>query len=821
MSRQHATLSMTSDGTTYDVHLQDLSSTHGTWLGNRRLAPYEKCTLRRTGDLVTFGSTVTSGPTTYHARSFAVELSKPSTDEQVSPGSLSSPSSEKSGFHVPDDDPSSPSDISEADSCQILDSHPRTFSVPSSSDEMDVSDDEDVILSGYRRPHLASRRLKDSQNQHPESHPRDSDSQPYGQGQRPRNESRVGSAVDPIDLDEAPQKLDNVSSDEEESDLSHTESQQDSIVANGNNATSDKTTTSNIPSQVPDTYPSSKSYRMAMENEYSRIEDDERGLREIQNSGTRAESEANEDEAGQEEDTRVRQDSIPAFRNQASFPTTSGDDVSKESTSGYGQSFHLPSSTSEHYYPANAETDHQLNRSRLYYTNLQPEDTTIYGSQAAQAEARGEHMQEDDVEQENVTEVNLQTALYSTTGSLSVVPSSVIQESPPGSPNAREHSPLQGTYFNFQKPRALGFAHPETYSLETPAGLNGQCPQDAYRSPQDPRIIIPRAPSPSDAALARKATLVPGRRNAVSAADHFREYYDPGSRSYRGIGVNPLLNPATQPSIGFSYSTCMTEKQRDEPAADTISTPSPDPYPTLPSLLPHYHLDDWQTDAANPPLSPRPGPGNYHQGPFSRSYRSLESVAMPTGPSEQSNSPPLQKRCLVRLKYENKSDRRRNHDLSKKRVASSIRQIQDGAKSSKVDISNLVNSQPDGSRGLKRKADQMTSTTVAGKQKLLSANDDGRDDANPQPLDPTSTVKEPLTQEQAQDQSQQPAAVIGAVEEGRARKIRKTSKSSKAGTIGKIVSGVCLGLAGAFAAFVAATPADVWEEALRETAKLK
>lgn len=113
MSREHAKMSVTYDGKVswhptvkrvlliphkiYDVHLQDMGSTHGTWLGSRRLAPFEKCTLRSTSDVVTFGSTILSGASkllcrgrfqhkwklihlsyavTYNARSFSVELSQ-------------------------------------------------------------------------------------------------------------------------------------------------------------------------------------------------------------------------------------------------------------------------------------------------------------------------------------------------------------------------------------------------------------------------------------------------------------------------------------------------------------------------------------------------------------------------------------------------------------------------------------------------------------------------------------------------------------------------------------------------------------------------
>ncbi|KAL8879318.1 MAG: hypothetical protein Q9198_003047 [Flavoplaca austrocitrina] len=58
MSRQHGRISMTSTGV---VQLQDLASTHGTWIRNKRLEADEYRDIHD-GDRITFGSTVTSGP---------------------------------------------------------------------------------------------------------------------------------------------------------------------------------------------------------------------------------------------------------------------------------------------------------------------------------------------------------------------------------------------------------------------------------------------------------------------------------------------------------------------------------------------------------------------------------------------------------------------------------------------------------------------------------------------------------------------------------------------------------------------------------------
>ncbi|KAL8948318.1 MAG: hypothetical protein Q9222_005488 [Ikaeria aurantiellina] len=58
MSRQHGKIMMSPTG---EVSLQDCGSTHGTWLQNKRLTSKENYIVHD-GDLVTFGSTVTSGP---------------------------------------------------------------------------------------------------------------------------------------------------------------------------------------------------------------------------------------------------------------------------------------------------------------------------------------------------------------------------------------------------------------------------------------------------------------------------------------------------------------------------------------------------------------------------------------------------------------------------------------------------------------------------------------------------------------------------------------------------------------------------------------
>lgn len=385
----------------------------------------------------------------------------------------------------------------------------------------------------------------------------------------------------------------------------------------------------------------------------------------------------------------------------------------------------------------------------------------------------------------------------------------------PQSPELPQLEEIPTTAVNIPGSQPLGFpisAYPQGFTpLEAriPAMNQSQPSATAFR--QDSPLANARAPSPSDAALVRKATLVPGEgHKTVAAVDHFREFYDPASRSYRSIGVNPCLNPA----VGYPYSTSMTDMQWNDPAHE--------PMPPLecayapPSQPPHYDsqsVNDGQSEADNISPLQRTEPGCYQQGPFSKSYRSFRTIEIPPPSRQQSASPLPPKRCLVRLKYD-----KAGKVIKEKQTITSSRQKLDSVKPSKVDISNLVNPHADGSRSLKRKSDEMTSDSITEKLQRSSVKTGGRKDAKSKILDPTSPVIEPLTQGQAYDEM---GLFVGAVEEGPVRKKSKTSNSSKAGTIGKVVSGVCLGLAGAFAAFVAATPADVWEEALREAVKLK
>ena len=158
--------------------------------------------------------------------------------------------------------------------------------------------------------------------------------------------------------------------------------------------------------------------------------------------------------------------------------------------------------------------------------------------------------------------------------------------------------------------------------------------------------------------------------------------------------------------------------------------------------------------------------------------------------------------------------------------------------SSKINISSLVNaSHIENSRPLKRKSDEISTAATVGSEEThleadwdtprnpivqeakvdssnwMSAEDTQLPDAQTRddpPVEPAS-----LTQDAEAVDSTLAVPETPAVEaEGPPRKKARTSSSPKG--IGKFVSGVCVGLVGAFAAFVATIPPSVYEEALRE-----
>ena len=304
-----------------------------------------------------------------------------------------------------------------------------------------------------------------------------------------------------------------------------------------------------------------------------------------------------------------------------------------------------------------------------------------------------------------------------------------------------------------------------------------------------PRHFAQRAPSPSDAALARKAK--DPKPTLYQSHDSSTDFdFDPGSFEDTSAGNGPVRRPTVVLAPG-GYS-----------------------YPELKS----------------PELRSKP----YEQGPFSTQYMgsSLQSqfprVIYDNAPAPSEHPQSTSDMTFHGVNYDSTS-------YSEPRKAPD-------APYSKLNISSIVNAPSDNSsKRSKRKAEDMCSgaeeesSSLPAVESLLQAprqppppspysgntqNDESHlPDAQPRDNLPPLEVA-PLSQDSVL-QSNVPstsATIVTKPEtlEGPPRKKAKTS-SSTSGVVG-FVSGVCLGLAAAVAGFVATIPSSVHEEALRELA---
>ncbi|CAO1603098.1 hypothetical protein XANCAGTX0491_006691 [Xanthoria calcicola] len=806
MSRQHGRISMTSSGA---VQLQDLASTHGTWIQSRRLAANQTREIHH-GDIITFGSTVTSGPVTYHARSFLVEFPT-SSGKQESPSSSSSKSSDRSGFRIPDDQYESLSDGSDAEDCKILGSHPRTFSVPSSGDEMDESDEDlhpaaDVspprsialssgdALKSYRGPH----------NEIPWKH---------SQGQNPRSasKSQAGPKIFQVESEKSSRVTTLFADDTEDEVLT--------LAGHPKEAGLLK----RAQREGVDTRPSRP------DNELLRIYtpldfSEESGRSPYVNTGRK------------EHESRARG---PLSKNDVSDKTTKQDEDTKGG-SGYEYSG-LPSpghesglhtyrkSNRDRHQPAKTDekprqtsmaiasggqaTDDEYESSpELEHIQTPAKPATVghavvrlgrgEGSQSPISRSRSLELPSDSSEDESDDDYSRSSQSLSERDAVPTMTfkasedrssSSPKAPSPPSNgaflPHSRQSNDLTLPPFDLQKPTS-GHAAP----LDTPPPV-ANCPrEDNLLHRSESTLKTGRAPSPSDAALVRKATSHPA---SYSATPHNLLAFEVSPYNLITSGAStfsdPLCETTAHPTLGSDLQSSWAYDQ------DTDDCPY---------LHPVNGLYDWRED-------------RYQQGPFSRSYVS-SNIEMNTSTVERwSSSPPPgtpHKSCLVKLKVDAKTVSEESQDL---------RSNLEALKSKKVDISSLVNPHADGARGLKRKSDQISSDeSLAGRavaaSESSSAHIAGEDDLGPhaQARDAVMAGSEMTSQGSGSDLSSLPINVAGDdAEQEPARKKIKMS-TSKARTVGRFVSGVCLGLAGAFAALIAATPTDVWEEALREAVKL-
>ena len=155
--------------------------------------------------------------------------------------------------------------------------------------------------------------------------------------------------------------------------------------------------------------------------------------------------------------------------------------------------------------------------------------------------------------------------------------------------------------------------------------------------------------------------------------------------------------------------------------------------------------------------------------------------------------------------------------------------------SSRLDIANLINDSSVGNqrRPLKRKADDISSEALVP-PKEPGSNDsttfDGNDDesqlADAQIRDEPAVQATNLSSQGGMSEiavssiTTTVSTPAAKTEEPPRKKMKSSSSSSRAGDIAKFVSGVCVGVVGVLATIVATIPASVKEEALREMATL-
>ncbi|KAL8927022.1 MAG: hypothetical protein Q9208_002567 [Pyrenodesmia sp. 3 TL-2023] len=709
----------------------------------------------------------------------------------ISPSSTTSKASERSGFHVPIDDVESISDVSEADSCRIVKANPRTFSVPSSGDEEDETDD-DVIISTSRRAFLAKKAPSPEIRQmskQPETplletiHPE----QPTG------TQSQVESQQNPMDRQEGSPVSDSLfvdnSVDEELGSIPSGQGQQEAPTERGVVAESMSIT------EIPETYQSVPSDMMDMQ--------------------TQRPSDGGEEKP---------KDGSYAVSPQESQPTSPADEYDLESRSSV--------SPSVQEYASGDDSDDDDHHSTGHAAGRGSPASVFSGIQFDSAQ----DLIVSDIQFENARDHSPAPQVPSgcPSGPFGLIRPGTIQDAVESSPYFQspdfQSTGFQSTDFqpsniqpqNFQSPRSgiAEYGVPQ-HLQRTPAAYN---PSGTFDEAWNQLKTRARAPSPSDAALFRKATssltrsdsplVTAAQRGEIAGSDRYNDRID----HLRLLSGSSYGNSSVSPASIFGHAPVMPA-----PTRSRFTFP---PYSGQDS-------HDWQARPANEPKASRLKPGEYQQGPFSRLHGPSFSEAHSSGAARPPPTPsPLpQKQCLVKLKYDAQSGKEINSDkefhchnfIGKKDSTSPSHPKMDSTKSKKVDISNLVNAHAEKSRSLKRKSDQISSeeqvsSVVGATSQALpkSRINQSQDESAVPDGNTTLTLTAASSAQDLISSSAQPAPDT-AVEEPAPKRV-KTS-SSKASTIGGLVSGLCLGVVGAVAAFIAAIPADVRNEALCEAVK--
>lgn len=336
----------------------------------------------------------------------------------------------------------------------------------------------------------------------------------------------------------------------------------------------------------------------------------------------------------------------------------------------------------------------------------------------------------------------------------------------------------------------------------------------------DAQRTAPRPPSPSDAALAKNAntTVLHGHWPFVKAA--------PSNLAPNDLPYLSYVREAYQKEVAPWLDTCSVSSN-----AATCSVSS------------NQAREGSLFDAPDPAY-PR-----YEEGPFASHIQRGVSPAQPSywrqhaSSLEQRDSTfPSATRLHAADKYRTLQTENPSPPVTSHNTSMTIAEVSEyHAKGhenhpSRLNIADIVNPLADTSRNLKRKADDMSkddpdkhdfeqplkfSPQLPPFERMDTEDADAYfDDAQPREtivdgehnlfrgssIEPIAAPYQNLEVAMSQDVT------------GPASKKRKTSSSSAMG-VSRFVSGVLVGLAGAFAAFIATIPISVQEEALREISK--
>ena len=314
-----------------------------------------------------------------------------------------------------------------------------------------------------------------------------------------------------------------------------------------------------------------------------------------------------------------------------------------------------------------------------------------------------------------------------------------------------------------------------------------------------------RPPSPSDAALAKKAdsnlrSLSTDEFPKDSSSAHLNGFGKQHEVAPKGGWAQPSLHYPipSDPSAQIMFNGLETDNSRyeDGPFASQSKMNQ------LPHPLPNLSKELW-----HPSMVPSPVQSELffsENSPIPRSFVRKSNFRMATTAMTLSDTTADE---ITRISREN-----------------SLQRVNEG-QPSKVNISNLVNSYADIARNLKRKADDISTDSQHTEPVDIDSQVTPSQDLKSQDfILPDAQARDfPAVEVQVSQESSAAIVLddlssraIGLPSTGSpARKKIKTSKSKALG-VGKFVSGVLVGVAGALTAFLATIPMSVREEALRE-----